>query len=420
MDRRFRFIAAMAVTLIAGCAAPAPPPSRSAAAPTATLTPLPASTTGTAPLASPSSDPIPSASQIAGSDPSTARWTKLDLTGDEPGGVDLVAFDAGYVTVGTRDPFEDPIAWFTSDGMAWQAVSLANLVPNCPGWGPEGDEQVPDADTAAIASNEHQVVVVGSYQPHDAAGCANLTYTPVAWVTDDGQTWQRSEPFYASGSSGRATAVWPTDNGWQAVAPSAHSGTPSIWQSADGLAWRPIADLGDIGFLEVGSGAAAEGTTVVSGSMGAVGESSPRLASSRDGVSWLPIERATGCEAGFRRILPPSVEGLRAWVALGDRQVCTSVDLLDWSSATLPMAVWRITPTRFGVIAIGDTCYGAGSQCPDEPELKAFVSGDGTAWQALVHPPVAFGRAMADGPAGVLMIGTAPGGESGEVWRLEP
>lgn len=384
MDRRLRIVVAIAVTLIAACTAnetPAPP---SAATPTAiataTVTGAPAPTTGPR---SPSSPP-PSASPIV-----RARWTKLELTGDAPAGIDLVGFDAGYATVGTRDPFEDPIAWFTSVGTAWQAASLANLVPNCPGWGPEGDEEVPDADTAAIASNGHQVVVVGAGAPHDPAGCADVgsSIRPIAWLSDDGRTWRRSEPFYTGGSNGRATAVWPTADGWEAFVEAPATGTPSIWRSSDGLHWESTSVLAEAGLTSVISAAATGGTVVLTGDAGDVGSTRPRVVASHDGGAWTPLDVPAGCLAGQTQVLAPRGEGLAMWIVRGDSRTCISVDLLTWSSRKLPMAIWRIAQTKSGAIALGDTCTGAGTNCTD-PGLRAYLTTDGLTWTRIDHPPL--------------------------------
>ncbi len=84
------------------------------------------------------------------------------------------------------------------------------------------------------------------------------------------------------------------------------------------------------------------------------------------------------------------------------------------------MAVWRVAQTPFGAIAVGDTCSGAGSDCPD-PGPQAYLSADGATWSRLAHPKVYYGRSLADGPAGVLLLGTGPdGGDTPSVWLLEP
>jgi hypothetical protein len=85
--------------------------------------------------------------------------------------------------------------------------------------------------------------------------------------------------------------------------------------------------------------------------------------------------------------------------------------MTDWPST--------VAQTRFGAIVLADTCFGAGSTCAPDP--RAYLTTDGVTWTPMAHPPVYWGRAVADGPAGVLMVGqgTADDGAT-TVWRLDP
>jgi hypothetical protein len=401
MDRR-RLVALFAAVVLAGCAGPGPLPSSGPSSGWVGGPPI-------APSGSPAASPTSGAF-----DPDSAEWVRLGAGRVGPGGGDLIGFDHGYVSVGTRDPFEEPVAWFSADGLSWDTVSLAKQVPNCPGWGPPGNENVPDADTAARATNGRQVIVVGAWQPHDAAACsgADPAIQGMAWLSEDGRTWRRSEPF-STGASGRATAVWPVRHGWRAVVGR------SVWESADGLRWSSIGDLAGIGAVSAYAGPAADGTAVLSATVGAVGFEQVRLFSSPDGASWTAIDDAGGCEIGATQILAPSLTGLAAWVVLSDRRVCTSTDLVRWNTEVLPMAVWQIAQTRYGAIAIGDTCLGVGRDCPD-PGVRATITLDGIRWSQLAHPQAWYGRSLADGPAGVLLIGSGPDDVRPSAWLLRP
>ncbi len=392
--------AALLVTASAAAALLVGAPHREARNPNATP-----SATGLASL--PSS--VPSSAPL---DPSAASWTSI---GAGVGGK-LVGFAGGYVALGSGD-FEAPIAWFSTDGRAWTSTSLATQVSNCPGSGPSGTETVPDADAAAIATNGRQVVVVGAENPHDVAGCQDVAASirPIAWISDDGRTWRRSAPFYASGPNGRATAVWAAPDGWEAVADDPRAGTLAVWHSTDGLTWDSIGPLaGPTDVPDVSAVAAAGGTVVVSRTAG--------LFVSADGRTWSPIDKAGGCETGATQILAPATPGLNAWVVVNGSRICTSVNLTDWSTKEMPMSIVSVAQTRFGVIADGDTCFGAGTNCAD-PAPRAYLTVDGVSWSLLAHPTAWYGRALADGPAGVLLIGSGPDGKGGlvsGVWRLEP
>jgi hypothetical protein len=359
-------------------------------------------------------------------DPAIARWKKVGKVGPGPatGGAisGLVGFDAGYVALGRREPFLQPVAWTSTDGRSWDVTSLSKWVRNCPGNGPEGDEDVPDALTTAIATNGRQVIVVGAEHHLTAATCANVGAgtRPIAWVSDDGRTWRRSKPFYAEGANDRAEAVWAIPGGWRAVTTAPRC---TLWQSADGLDWKSIGELKDGLSPDVCIATSADGTIV--SSRRELGFSRLRLYRNLDGLglTWQPIDNAGGCEKGATDILPPRSPGLDAWVVLSDLKICTSVDLKAWSTNELGMFVCcrgRIAQTRFGAIAIGDTCYGGGVVCPDLG-ARAYLTADGATWSRLDHPKAYDDLYVADGPAGVLLLGTGPDDLYWPaVWLLEP
>lgn len=421
MARSVSCLALVATIFVAGCVAEGPPstPTGTGASGAPSLPAVAPPSADVSPSGTPSDSPSLPPAVL---DPSTARWTEIGKVGRGPatGGAvsDLIAFDGGYVGVEQREPFQEPVAWMSTNGRSWDVTSLANWVRNCPGYGPEGDEDVPDADVAAIATNGRQVIVVGAENPHTAATCADVTASirPIAWVSGDGRTWRRSAPFYAAGPNGRATAVWAAPDGWQAVAESPVKGMLSLWQSADGLSWKDVGKLADVETMNVYAGAAANGSVVLSRYV----EGDTDLFMSTDGRTWEPIDAAGGCEKGATQIEAPASPGLGAWVLLSGSRICTSVDLATWATEELPMAVWRLAQTRFGAIALGDTCYGAGVDCPD-PGMRAYVTADGATWSRFDHPKAYYGRLVADGPAGVLMLGTRPNDPGWpSVWLLDP
>jgi hypothetical protein len=384
-----------------------PPTDPNAVVPIAVPTPLPA----------PSPSPSPPVL-----DPATATWTKV---GVGVGSGALAGFDGGYVALGSLPyggpPGSEPAAFFSADGVSWEAARLAGLVPNCPGWGASGDEDVPDAEARAIATNGRELVIVGEEAPHDAAGCADVAASvrPLAWYSSDGRTWQRSEPFEVGGLNSRATAVWAVPTGWQAVVQGAAIGTISIWESADGLAWHQLGEPVAVGDVDASAGAAADGTVVLS--RWADMTSGRRLFTSPDGLAWEQVAKAGGCEQapGTTQVVGPAVQGLDAWVLVDDMRLCTSPDLETWSSTTMTDAPSTVAQTRFGVILLADACFGAGATC--QPDPRAYLSTDGLTWTSMAHPPVYWGRALADGPAGVLLVGQATADDGATtVWRLDP
>jgi hypothetical protein len=360
---------------------------------------------------------VPSSAPL---DPAAASWTSI---GTGAGG-QLVGFGGGYVALASGE-LEAPVAWFSNEGRDWTSTTLSSLVPNCPGFGAPGSSApVPDADGAAIATNGRQVVVVGAEHPNDPASCSDGgSIRPIAWISDNGRTWRRSAPFYTGGPNGRATAVWAMPDGWEAVADDPGAGTLAVWHSADGLTWESIGPLaGPTESAEVFAVAAAGGTVIVSRATGIVGTGGVHLLMSSDSRTWSPIDKAGGCETGATQIVAPATPGLNAWVVVSGTRICTSVNLTDWSTKELPISVWRVAQTRFGLIADGDTCFGAGTNCPD-PGPRAYLTVDGVTWSPLAHPKAYYGRALADGPAGVLLIGDGPdasGGLVSGVWVLEP
>jgi hypothetical protein len=346
-------------------------------------------------------------------DPSTAHWTKVGVV---DGSGPLAAFDGGYAMLAPAADGNVTLVRFSADGRAWQTSDLANLVANCPGFGPPGNDQVVDAMAAAIATNGHDLVIVGEVQPHDAAACAGGgSYGPVAWYSADGRTWQRSAPFEVSGGNARATAVWATPTGWQA---SVSGGSDAIWESSDGRTWRPVSDPSatltgrDLSAV----GAALDGTILVSRlpDVPSGDTSGPGLFSSSDGMTWQPVTSAGGCDSnpGATRIVGPTASGVGAWVVIDDVRLCVSRDLASWSSTTMTVAPAALAQTRYGAIVTGDACFGAGATCAPDP--RAYLTTDGVQWSPIAHPPVVSGDGLADGPAGVLLIG------QGTVWRLDP
>lgn len=351
----------------------------------------------------------------------------------EPASVGLLGFDAGYVNFGTGSDNE-PMAWFSPDGAEWQATRLAEQVLNCPGWGPEGDDFVPDADVAGGATNGEQVLLVGAEHLTDPASCASevpSTIQAVTWVSDDGVTWERSAPFGSDASNARAATPWAMRDGWRVVVEEPVRGALSVWQSDDGLTWERVASVGPTVALNNYAAAAPDGTSLLSVALertapAADGRIPWTLLSSTDGRIWQEIRDAGGCESGTGPILPPARQ-VPGWTLFGVDIVCTSDDLEEWTTATwISYGSNHGTHTRHGRIVATITCPPATREGPPHSidclntQLRTtqYLSRDGRTWEVL-DPSVSIWR-VADGPSGVIGIGSSgeSPGDGPNVWRL--
>ena len=376
--------------------------------------PLPPDPNALVPTAVPSTMPTPNPSPSPlVLDPSTAHWTKLGTSG---GGGALVGFDGGYVQVGCDRGL---VLGRRPDLGAPRASPPSS--PTVRGGDRRAMRRSRTPRRARSATNGRELVIVGEEQPHDTAGCANVAASvrPVAWYSPDGRTWRRSAPFETGGLNSRATAVWAIPSGWQAAVQGAAAGTIAIWESSDGLAWHEVLQPVAVTDVNVYAGAAPDGTVVMSRSTETT--FGLTLFLSYDGKTWAPIRTAGGCEAtpGVTQILGPAADGLNAWVLVDDMRLCTSRDLKSWSATTMTAAPAAVAQTRYGAMVLADACFGAGSTCAPEPQ--AYVTTDGRAWTPIPHPPVYWGRSVADGPAGVLLVGQGTADSAAtSVWRLDP
>lgn len=294
------------------------------------------------------------------------HWQPLDGA-TAPGAGGLIGFRGGYVAYGTTEPFQNPVAFYSADGREWATVQLADLIPNCPGWGPDGDEDVPDAEVRAGTSDGNQVMLAGArFQP---SNCSDSTvYQPMTWVSHDGRSWRRSEPLDPPGAF-RMLAAWPTPTGWQGVDQGS-----ILWESPDAIRW------------------------------------SRSLAGEPLVTTNLPSE----CAAGILNVAAPTATG-GLWLVPGGETVCTSPDLRSWQSVKLSLpdygAVRSVVRTRYGFLALGwiECAGGVENGCPPDERLY-FLSSDGNTWERLnVSEWIDH---VADGPSGILGIG------AGAVWEL--
>jgi hypothetical protein len=201
------------------------------------------------------------------------------------------------------------------------------------------------------------------------------------------------------------------------------AGKPGIWTSEDGLAWSSI-DLKNAPDAHFDTVAAGPGGFVIGGFAGghrptsggvySIGDSTPALWQSIDGLRWTPVE-LPGADALHGGEVSSLYSGQRGWTAISDGDVSaaawTSPDGENWSQAGNAGPLIPIASD--GAHVLGQTYAGDSA-----PTLYSISSGDGT-WQPLsatggTPPPTWAGDYTATQaivmPNGVAFLGEGPDG----------
>jgi hypothetical protein len=326
----------------------------------------------------------------------------------------LIGFDGGYVGLGSADAFNEPVAWFTADGVAWEPHVLSIREPDCPGTGTLPGELVADAEVDAGGSNGSTVVLVGEAMHHTSASCSlTATSRTATWRSTDGRTWARSE----FDNPNRLSTIWSTPPGWQAVSQT------SIFASPDGVSWHRAEDLPEVVFWGTTTGAGFAGGSLVWTSPSATQAS--RFLGSTDGQTWQPVAAAAACAPGDGVLIAaPGPTPPLDWVISNGATTCTSPDLVSWRNMPFPHAdpTSRIAAfARSGNALVASTtrdCQGC------NPAWHQYATFDGATWREIAASvPAQF---LATGPLGVVALGyeswdprSGPVGELA-VWRLDP
>lgn len=343
--------------------------------------------------------------------PAQAAWEQIDmpdpaigmLGGGQPS--DVVAFDGGYVVVGslsaacasditlpppgcdealselTSDPqLQAAVVWLSPDGRSWE------LLPHQAAF-----------DSGAMhhaATDGTRIVVTGQvFEPSLDFGQSGGR--PVVWVSDDGRAWELVD----SGGAMPEKIVW-TANGFVGVRSS--DAGPQFFASDDGRSWQVTTNAGDLGPGQVedlavgedGHAIVAVGYHEVANAEGLLDSSTAAAWRSPDGRTW---ERAPDQEAFV--VGPPSYTHMFSvartasrWVALGtapndgayDSGAWTSPDGLRWtriSSRSSPVGADAYANamawTGEELVAIGTNSGLTGSVA------AVWVSTDGTEWNAV-------------------------------------
>ncbi len=279
-----------------------------------------------------------------------------------------------------------------------------------------------------------QVLVTGLATDGDrlvAVGSVGLrgSWSPVAWWSDDGDTWRLAAIAASPPAFAVAVAAAP-DGGWVAV--GREERRAAVWTSPDGLTWTasPVPP----------AGAAAErmtSVTVVDGAYLAGGSAGPelglrdaRLWRSDDGTHWEPVGIPSPEGTEIRDTSPAGA----GWVAVGTigpaQRPTGSVAWRSPDGAGAPVRLDDEELARGLAVALTRRADGSivavGSDA-DERTARVWLSSDGGSWEAALgeasrrHPSVGRIRmtdVVADG-GGLVAIGNWVGVQFGQgtSWR---
>lgn len=453
----------LSALLLVGCATTSPSPSAGpsatavppAAPPLATSTPSTAPSTPSA-TTSPTPAPPPWTSSAT-----TLAWHRLGsipfscdncIVGPIDGELNgLVGFENGYVVLHGRAG----AVWHSADGRSWKRVRL-------PVEGSRAEASDPNGLLGrAIATNGSQVLVVGGYShppcgrtdPGSTGGGPDCSYSPIAWISDDGVSWRLLYP----DAAGEFVAAWSVaSGGWVAAASEWYGvvlGGRTLWHSADGIAWKrvrptPPVEWDGYDHAPVGVGNDAERYLLAASERGG---NRAILTAMTDQGRWRVARGFPGRRTDVVAGVAPA-GGRSTWVlagrsgarldcegALGDEcwgvpTAWSSADGVDWATTRLPVgrgvepenqegdtpvqvtAVTSLALTDRGYVAVG---------AEGSPSVGArhetWVSDDGVTWTRLPQddrPRFDHGPGLvADGLAGLIGISGSEGNEL-VVWQL--
>lgn len=154
----------------------------------------------------------------------------------------LVALEGGEPVEGGVDRYETGrdaavAIWEAEDGCGPGESARRPLRYSAQGWAVVALDAALFADRddvvlVAAAANAGRVVAVGTEAPNPALG-TQVEARPLAWWSDDGQTWTKAE---VAGSDAAILDVAARDAGFVAVGRAGPD--PAVWTSADGTAFE--------------------------------------------------------------------------------------------------------------------------------------------------------------------------------------
>ena len=341
--------------------------------------------------------------------PAALRWQrfgKLALPEFGLDDADFVGFDGGYVLAGADT------ARFSLDGTTWESTSF------------EPSEPDTYVEIRNVASNGPQALLAGAHCRYEAQQDYVETFCrPQTFVSTDGLTWTRSEPFDTPADDDVAIrSAWPVPGGWEAITCGMER---HIWSSADAVNWTEANPARGCAIPAVDE----TGTRLI-----VLGERTARLEASADGVDWTEIITPfTGRvpEWWVAPIVAPQPAAPTPWLfVVQDVEALNhpgqdpplvstyaTTNLAEWTTAEVPRSfVSQVVATPFGFIADAlFTCRSSGPEnlpCPPE-EQRQYLSTDGSIWVEL--SALSGNLRIANGPAGVVAVDIV----DGRVWKLQ-
>lgn len=196
-------------------------------------------------------------------------WSRLDDSSqvfDASGIRAVAAGDDGLVAVGNEmfgdGVSDDPLVWFSPDGMQWSR----SILPN---GGQVFDVVATDTGYVAVGFAEHiqgeDIVDIGA-----------------VWISTDGITWDKTAEDLVTFADAYLMAITKTDQGLVAVGVLAQDTGFGVWTSLDGSTWTKR--VVDTSFP--GPGALMD---VTEGTPGLIAASDSGLWLSPDGVTWQDV-----------------------------------------------------------------------------------------------------------------------------------
>ena len=163
-------------------------------------------------------------------------WTRFDdlpvIRDADFGPSDITAGGPGVVAVGAQNR-----AWFSSDGLAWEAASVPSVPDDVY---PGDDGRHPQIYMTDVASSGDRLLALGTALLKGGGPPPEYeTWIPVMWTSADGRSWTDvpvdPEVFPREGS---IDALTHGPGGFVAV--GSDGDRPAVWRSADGLGWHRV------------------------------------------------------------------------------------------------------------------------------------------------------------------------------------
>ena len=289
--------------------------------------------------------------------------------------VDVAAGPGGrLVAVGYAFPGWHATAWVSDDGERWVRHDLG-----------AGD----DSFALSVATDGSRFVAVGS-----------VGSSAAAWLSTDGETWRRAPdgPELGDDAEVRMSTVAAGPRGFVAggwTGPLPGPVAARFWTSADGLAWRRVADDAGAAGSRVLSIASGPTGLVAVGSKGSEGDVTGSVAwTSPDGAAWsLAEDDAVLSTAGFAAVAPAD-EGFVAvgsdleqraamsWISPDGREWQPSPAQASLDNHGLKIRMTDVVADERGLVAVGNYLFGT-----QYGNATSWTSDDGLAWTRAPESP---------------------------------